>query len=448
MTVGSPLKLILGFAIPMLMGYIFQNLYNLVDTAIIGRILGVNALAAVGTTGGIYFMVNGFTVGTTAGFAIPIAQRFGAGDESEMRKFVYNAAVLAGIFAVTVTVLICTFIRPILTLVRVPADIIQDSWTYIFIVFLGIPIAYLYNICAGIIRSLGDSKTPVYFLICSSLLNGALDVFTILVLGMGVEGPAIATVFSQLVAAILCLLYMRKNYPILRMKQEEKKVEKEKLKTLCLMGVPMGLQFSITAIGTTLNQAAVNALGAVAVAAFAAGSKVSIFLGSVYDALAGTMATYVGQNIGAGKPDRVYKGVLMANLIGIVYGFIVFGLMTVGGEFVATLFLGAGETEAIALTASMLRTYTIFYCILTLVNVVRASVQGMGFSSIAVFAGFFELFGRSVIALIFVPIFGFKAACFASPAAWVLADVFLVPLFFWGLKKRRAELAEKELITE
>ena len=308
MTNGSPMKLILGFSVPLLFGFLFQQFYNMVDTIIVGKCLGVSALAAVGSTGSINFMIIGFCTGACSGFAIPVAQKFGAGDYTGMRKFVANAGWLSAVFAAVMTTIVGLLCMNILQWMNTPEDIIQGAYDYIFVIFLGIPVTYLYNMLAGIIRSLGDSKTPVYFLLLSSLMNIGLDFFTILVLGMGVGGPALATVISQGISAVLCLIYMIRHYPILHMKNGEWKPDGRMLGTLCSMGIPMGLQYSITAIGSVVLQTAVNSLGSMAVAAVSTGSKVSMFFCCPFDALGGTMATYAGQNVGAKKLDRVKEG--------------------------------------------------------------------------------------------------------------------------------------------
>ena len=242
LTVGSPMKLILSFAIPMLFGFLFQQFYNMVDTIIVGKCLGISALAAVGSTSSINFMIIGFCTGACSGFAIPVAQKFGAGDYNGMRKFVANSGWLSAVFAAVMTTIVGILCMNILQWMNTPEDIIQGAYDYIFVIFLGIPVTYLYNMLAGIIRSLGDSKTPVYFLLLSSLMNIALDFFTILVLGMGVRGPALATVISQGISAVLCLIYMIRHYPILHMKQDEWRPDSHMLRVLCGMGIPMGLQ--------------------------------------------------------------------------------------------------------------------------------------------------------------------------------------------------------------
>lgn len=442
LTVGSPMKLILNFAIPMLFGFLFQQFYNMVDTIIVGKCLGVSALASVGSTSSINFMIIGFCTGVCSGFAIPVAQKFGAGDYAGMRRFVANAGWLAAAFAAVMTTVVGFLCMHILQWMNTPGDIIQGAYDYIFVIFLGIPVTYLYNLLAGIIRSLGDSKTPVYFLLLSSLLNIALDFFTILVLGMGVGGPAIATVISQGISAVLCLIYMIRHYPILHMKQDEWKPDPSKFLVLCGMGIPMGLQYSITAIGSVVLQTAVNALGSMAVAAVSTGSKVSMFFCCPFDALGGTMATYAGQNVGAKKLDRVKEGLKAASMIGMLYSVIAFVVLLFGGKYIALLFMDADQTEIIGRVATFLAANSLFYIPLTLVNVVRFTIQGMGFSTFAILAGVCEMAARSLVGFCLVPVFGFLPACFASPLAWVFADIFLVPAFFHCLKRLRVMFGE------
>jgi putative MATE family efflux protein len=439
LTTGSPMKLILGFAVPMLVGYLFQQFYNMVDTIIVGKCIGVTALAAVGSTGSINFMINGFCIGVSSGFAIPVAQQFGAGDEKNLRKYVANAYMLTVGFAAVMTVVVAALCMSILRWMNTPDDIIQGAYDYIFVIFLGIPVTYFYNLFAGIIRSLGDSKTPVYFLLLSSLMNIVLDFFTILVLGMGVSGPAIATVFSQGVSAVLCFIFMMKHYPILKMSPDERKPDPAKMKVLCTMGLPMGLQYSITAIGNVILQAAVNSLGSMTVAAVATGSKVGLFFCCPFDALGGTMATYAGQNVGAKKLDRVRDGVLAATIIGSVYAVIAFAVLTLFGRQLALLFLDASETQVIHQVRQYLTFNSMFYIPLVVVNVFRFAIQGMGFSVFAILAGVCEMFARGLVGAILVPRFGYIPSCFGSPLAWIFADAFLIPAFFYCLRKLKQQ---------
>ncbi len=336
MTEGSPLKLIIGFAVPMFLGFLFQQLYSMVDTIIVGKYLGVTALAAVGSTGSVNFMINGFCIGVCSGFAIPVAQKFGARDYSGLRRFVANAAWLAIGVSVVMTAVVSALCMDILVWMKTPEDILYQAHSYIFIIFLGIPTTFLYNMTSGIIRSLGDSKTPVYFLLMASILNIGLDLFMIVVLKMGPAGAAWATVISQGVSGALCLLFMRSKYPVLKMAREEMRVNGNLMLTLCSMGIPMGFQYSITAIGNVILQTAVNSLGSMAVAAVTAGGRIGFFFCSPYDALGGTMATWAGQNVGAGKIDRVREGVRYAGIMGVLYSILAFAVLFLwGADFFA-----------------------------------------------------------------------------------------------------------------
>ena len=442
MTSGSTLRHIINFAVPLCMGMLFQQLYSMVDTMIVGKVLGVQPLAGVGATGSLNFMIIWFCIGICNGFSIPIAQAFGANKEVELRRYVANSTWLCIFFSIVITFFVAIFTRNMLVLLKTPEDIFEYAYIYILIIFLGIPVTYLYNMLAGIIRSLGDSKTPVYFLLLSSLMNIALDFFTILVLGMGVSGPALATVISQGISAVLCLIYMIRHYPILHMKQDEWKPDGRMLRALCGMGIPMGLQYSITAIGSVVLQTAVNSLGSMAVAAVSTGSKVSMFFCCPFDALGGTMATYAGQNVGAKKLDRIRDGLKAASMIGIVYSLIAFVVLFCGGKYIALLFMDADQTEIIGRVAMFLIGNSMFYIPLTFVNVVRFTIQGMGFSTFAILAGVCEMAARSLVGFCLVPVFGFLPACFASPLAWIFADAFLLPAFFHCMKKLRKLFGE------
>ena len=365
MTKGSPFKLILGFAFPMLLGMLFQQFYNLVDTMIVGKTLGVSALAGVGATGSINFMIIGFCMGICNGFAIPVAQQFGAGKYSELRKYVFNGYICSAVFAVVMTALSVVFCAPILRLLNTPDDIFMHAYNYIVIIFAGIPTVFLYNIVSGIIRSLGDSKTPVYFLVLSSVINIVLDFILIIYAKMGVAGAGIATVISQLVSGVGCTIYMYKKFDILKANRQENVVRKRYVVNLCYIGVPMGLQYSITAIGSTILQAAVNGLGSSYVAAMTAGSKMFNFTCCPFDALGSTMATYGGQNVGAGKIDRLGKGIRAAMIIGAVYSVVALVVLFFTTDYIALLFVDAAEVEIIRLTRRFILASALFYIPLT-----------------------------------------------------------------------------------
>ena len=435
LTTGSPLKLILYFAFPTYLGMLFQQFYNIVDTVIVGKLLGIGPLAGVGSTGSLNFMVLGFCMGLCSGFAIPIAQKFGAREESALRKYVANSFWLAAVFSVLLTVPVCVFCRPILRLMNTPEDVFEYAYRYIFIIFLGIPAAFLYNILAGILRSLGDSKTPVVFLALSSFLNIALDIITIRLLGMGVEGTALATVISQAASGIICFFYMKKRYAVLRMNAQERRPDGRCMARLCYMGIPMGLQYSVTAIGTLIIQATMNGFGSAAVAGATAAQRIHGFLACPLDALGSTMAPYTGQNMGAGKLERISKGVWSASLCGIACSAALYAVAAVFGRSLVCIFLDVPEETVIGYAAQFLTITAGGYCLLTLVNVVRFSIQGMGFSVLAIVSGIMEMIARAIAGLFLAPRFGFAAVAFAHPLAWIFADVFLIPAFLLCRKR-------------
>lgn len=430
MTQGSPARLIAEFALPLLAGMLFQNLYNFVDTMIVGRFLGVTALAGVGATGSINFLVLGFCMGLCAGFCIPVAQCFGAKEESRMRQFAANAVWLSVVFSLAMTVLTVVFCRDILALMNTPADCFEEAYSYIVVLFAGIPFIIMYNLLSGCLRSLGDSRTPLLFLVLSSLMNVVLDLAFILGLNMGVTGAALATVVSQTVSGLLCLMWIVRRVPILHISGREWKLRSDRVSTLCAYGIPMGLQYSITAIGTVVLQVAVNSLGSLSVAAMTAAIKVLNFIACPFEALGSTMATYSAQNAGAGRYERLNRGVFTALAMGFVYSVAAFAVAWGFGRNLTQLFVAEGSAELIELARQFMLMETVFYPLLALVNVVRFSIQGMGFSGFAVIAGVLEMIARSMVGVLLVPALGFLGVCLGSPLAWIFADVFLIPAYF------------------
>lgn len=446
MTKGSPMKLILGFTIPLLLGFLFQQFYSLVDTVIVGKFLGVKDLAAVGATGSINFMIIGFCSGVCSGFAIPIAHKFGAGDYVGMRKVAANSMWLSLVFAVVMTVLTTALCRKILVLMKTPEDILEGGYQYIWIIFLGIPATYLYNMVSGIIRAMGDSKTPVIFLVLSSFLNIGMDLLFILTFHMGVAGAAWATVIAQAISGICCLIYVVKKFEILHISREEWKPESHLMKALCSMGVPMGLQYSITAIGSVILQSATNTLGSAAVAAVTAGNKINGFLACPFDAMGSTMATYGGQNVGAGKLDRISKGWKSCVLLGAVYSVLALGISVLFGRRLATLFVDASQTQIIDNVQQFLVLLVLFYFLLALVNITRFLIQGMGFPTFAILAGVFEMIARALTGFLLVPRLGFTGSCLGSPIAWIFADAFLIPAYFHVRKKLQKRMGASRTV--
>jgi len=435
LTKGSPIGLIFGFALPILGGMLFQQLYNLIDTMIVGRFLGVKALAGVGATGSINFLVLGFCMGVCAGFAIPVAQCFGAKEEGRLCEYAANAIYLSGLFALVITVATVLLCRQILTAMGTPSDCFEQAYEYIVVIFAGIPFMILYNLCSGFLRSLGDSRTPLVFLILSSLLNVALDLILILVFHMGVMGASLATVVSQAVSGLLSLGWIVWKVPALHIGGCQWQIRGKRIAVLCTYGIPMGMQYSITAIGSVILQTAVNSLGSLSVAAMTAAIKVHSFLACPFDALGSTMATYGAQNVGAGRYERLSRGLYAASVMGFVYSAGAFLAALFGGEALTQLFVRDGGEELIRLAHQFLTVQVAFYPLLTLVNVVRFMIQGMGFSGLAVIAGMLEMVARSFTGIFLVPVLGFTGVTLGSPIAWILADVFLIPAYFFCKKR-------------
>ena len=441
MTEGSPFRLIMNFALPVFFGLLFQQLYSMIDTMIVGKFLGEDALGAVGATGSLNFLIIGFCTGVCNGFAIPVAHQFGAKKDSNLRRVVANSVWLCTFFAIIMTVLTVIFCKDILNIMKTPSELIQDSYRYIVVIFAGIPAVYLYNMVAGIIRSLGDSRTPVYFLALASVINIILDIVFICVFHTGVEGAAYATVISQTISGTACVIYMKKKFPILKITKEEWKLDGNWAKTLCSMGIPMGLQYSITAIGSVVLQTAVNSLGTVYVTSVTAAQKLAILFWCPYDALGTTMATYAGQNIGAGKLERITPGVKTAIKIAAVYCIIVFAVLNLFSPKLLLLFVNAGSTEIIKNASLYILFGSSAYILLSLVNILRFTIQGLGFSQFAILAGLLEMIARSIAAFGLIPVLGYYGVCLADPLAWIFADLFLIPALFRCMKVCKKQLS-------
>ncbi len=441
LTEGKPLKLVVSFALPLLFGFLFQQFYSFVDTAVVGRYLGPEKLAAVGATGSVNFLVIGMCLGMCSGLAIPVAQAFGAKDDKEVRRCVFHSAFLSGALSIVFALAATLLCRPILRLMNTPEEIIEYSARYISIIFAAIPCCVLYNMASGILRSLGDSRTPVVFLVVASLINIVLDLFLIIACGMDVAGAAVATAVSQLVSGIGCVWVMVRRFPVLRMKKEDRVFDPVLAKKMLGIGLPMGLQFSITAIGSVVVQWSVNGLGVSAVASVSAAVKISMFFACFFDAMASTMATYAGQNIGARKPDRVSEGLRCVSVIGIIYCVLALAAVYLFSRPLLSLFIEpSAAPEVLEMGSLYLLLNAACYIPLLFVNILRLTIQGLGFTRIAMLAGLCEMAARTAVALFVVPAAGFTGACLANPAAWVMADVFLFPCYFRVMRSVRMRL--------
>ncbi len=444
MTTGNSAKQILKFSLPLLIGTVFQQFYNMVDSIIVGKFLGTQPFAAVGMTGSITFFVLGLVFGACSGFAIPVAQDFGAHDEAGVRRCVANIIHIGVIFGLVMTLATTLLTRQILVWMDTPEELMQDAYDYLFWIFLGIGSLMLYNLLAGILRSLGDSTTPLIFLILSSLLNIGLDVLLVWTLNVGVKGAAIATVIAQLISGLGCLVFMIRKFPMLRLTRKDLRPDLPTIRRLSGIGFPMGLQFSITAIGSIILQKSVNALGTTIIASVSAAAKVQNLVVSPMDAFGVSMATFAGQNYGAGRIDRVRRGVRQVFWMLTAYSLLALGIVYFSGSTIALLFVDASETEILACTQHFLIMNGLFYIPLGVIYVLRNTLQGVGFSKIAMLSGLFELVARSVMGLFVVPKFGFNAVCLAHPTAWIMADLILIVLYSILMKRLDGQPARKE----
>lgn len=435
MTVGNPAKIIWNFTLPVVTGNIFQQFYNMVDTVIVGKFVGTNALAAVGATGTICFLILGFLMGLTAGFTVLTSQRFGAGDMVGMRKTVGSAAVLSLIISIIMTIVSMAGMKPLLKLMNTPEDIFYDAYMYIMIICAGIFAQVLYNLLAGILRALGNSKTPLYFLLFSAVLNILLDLLLIVVFHLGAPGAAYATVIAQGVSGVLCLIYIIRKVPLLRLEKSDFRPNLYLIRTQLALGFPMALQFSITAVGTMMVQSALNILGSIHVAAFTAASKVEQVISQMYVALGTTMATYAAQNIGAGKVKRIHQGFMAATVISFVYSAVAGILTYYWGYKLTGLFVSQNLDSVVGLVDVYLKCATLFFIPLAVINVYRNGIQGMGFGLAAMMGGVAELVGRAAVATAASRFKSYWGICMASPVAWILAAVLFL-IMYWRIMRR------------
>lgn len=422
MTNGNPAKLIIRFTIPLLISNLFHQLYNMVDTLIVGRTLGLNALAAVGSCGSIVFLVLGFANGMTAGFSIIISQQFGSEDEQALRKSFFHSLVLSLAVAALFTGLSLTFAQKGLMLLRTQKELLADCVGYVRIIFGGILISVFSCLFTNVIRAMGDSKSTLYFNAAACLVNIVLDYTFIKGFGMGVEGAALATVISQLLVLILCVIYMLKKYPVLRLETKHCRFEIREAGIQLKLGSAMGLQNSIISVGAMLVQYALNGIGTTAIAAFSAAQKIEMIAHMPMVSLGTAVTTYVAQNYGAKKPDRIWKGVRQSACIGVLFGLIMGVVNTLFGGFFASFFI-PGQAEAIAFAHRYLSISSKLYFVLAALYVYRSSLQGVGQSVIPSFAGIMELIMRATAAIVLSAKIGFTGICWANPLAWIGACV-------------------------
>lgn len=425
MTKGSPAKLIAKFIVPIIIGNIFQQLYSMVDTIIVGRFVGVQALAAVGATGSLTFLILGFTQGLTTGFTVMTAQRFGAGDREGMKKSIGSAAILSVFVTIIMTVVSMAGMNSLLTWMNTPDDIFAMSREYIMIICAGICCNVLYNLLASILRSIGNSVVPLILLVISSVLNIVLDYVLIVYGHMGVGGAAYATIISQGVSGVLCLVYIVRKVPALHVERRHFRLEAQCVRNQLGVGIPMALQFSITAVGTILVQSALNLLGSMVVASYSVSCKVEQLVTQPFAAMGVTMATYCAQNRGVNDLGRIHGGVKAANVMSAVYAVLIYGVVYLILPFAIRLFV----TEDISVVYGFARTYIIingaFFIPLGMIFIFRNALQGCGFGFLPMMGGVVELVSRSAAAFVAASMLSYEGVCLSNASAWLTAGVFL-----------------------
>lgn len=434
MTTGSPIKLIFFFSLPILCGNLFQQFYVFVDTLIVGRTLGVDALAAVGCTGSIALFITGFVQGLSVGMSMITARMFGS-DSFEDVKRSFAANIIIGVFATIILTAICVpFSRKLLIAMNTPAGILDQSHTYISIIALGTFSIVLFNVLSNVLRALGNSRTPLLFLIFASVLNISLDLIFIVIVGTGVEGAAIATVISQLTSGIFCIIFIKFKFPILHLKKQHFIDAKKMILQHLLVGFPMGFQVSIISIGVLIVQIVLNAQGEQTVAAYTAVQKMELVFTSPLMAFGIAMATYTSQNYGAGKLERISQGVRACLTISLSYVAVIMLMVTFFGDTLVSVFL-ENEPEVIAMSSLYWSITSKFYPTLSILFIIRYTLQGVGQSIIPVFAGTMELIMRGVGCVLLVAPLGFTGICIAYALAWPGSMVPLVISYFITMRK-------------
>lgn len=435
MTTGNPAKIIVNFTMPIFIGNIFQQFYSMADTIIVGKFVGNAALAAVGSCGTLVFLIIGFLQGLTAGFTVITAQHFGAGNMRAMRQSVVTASVLSAVVSVILTIISMVMMQDVLRWMNTPSDMYDQAYEYIMVICGGIVAQVLYNLLSSILRAVGDSKRPLYFLILAAGLNIVLDLVFIIVFHMSAGGAAYATVIAQGVSGLLCLVYIKKKVPILHLCRDDWRWNTDLAKCQMKIGFPMAFQYSITAIGTIVVQTALNSLGSVAAAGFAAAVKIEQIVTQAYIALGTTMANYCAQNVGAGKILRIRKGFWSGTWMGIGYAIATGALMFFAGKYMTVLFVSENLKEIMGYVDIYLKCVGVSFVPLVYVNLYRNGIQGMGYGLLLMTAGIAELIGRSIAAGVASHCQSYIGICLASPVAWILAAILLIVMYFWIMKQ-------------
>lgn len=442
MTRGNPLPLLIQFALPLMLGSFFQQLYSFVDTAIVGRGISVSALSAVGVTGSLNFVILGFTMGSAVGFTILISQSVGAGRSEDIDRYFWNGLYVCTAMGLLISLLVSPFVRKLLVLLNTPEELLDMAAKYLTVIVLGSLPSVLYNYFAGVLRAFGDSKRPFYFLLISSLCNVVLDLLFILVFHMDVAGAAIATVLSQTLSAALSCWWLFGKMQVIGTTAPGRKLSGGHIRKLCGIGLPLGLESSVTSIGFLLLQRSINTLGAVAAAAQVCGEKIRHIATIPCDSLGTAMSTYVGQNYGAKQIDRIKAGVRGGLLIQLVVCLATWTVLLVLAKPLVSLLLGQTDTPEALGAIQYIRIVSALFLLQGTMKVLRGVVQGMGFGFSAMISGVMEILGRILGGALAVYYSSFTLICLSNPMAWGFAMVYCFFAATYYLRKKTKEFAQ------
>lgn len=417
------------FSVPLLIGNVVQQLYQFADAVVVGRHLGVNALAAVGATGSLLFLLLGFAWGLTAGFAIPTAQSFGAKDFTAVRRSVATGAILSAVTSVILTIAAPLLARPALVALQTPAELLDQATVFAQISFLGSAAVVFFNFLSAVIRAIGDSRTPLVFLTISCVLNVLLVIGMVALLEWGVAGAALATLVAQLLSVLLCLEYARRKLPVLHLTRDDWRVTRRDVREHLRLGLPMGFQASIIAIGTLAVQIALNTLGADAVAAFTTSARIDGLAVALLQSLGLAVSMYVAQNYGAGRPDRIRRGVRQALVMGLIGAVVLGAILIAFGSPLIRVFIGDGSDEVVRLAVLTLVINGSMYLLLAVLFVLRGALQGLGHTLVPTVTGVVELVARVGAAVLLGALFGYVGVAWGNPLAWLGAVIVLIPAY-------------------
>ncbi len=442
MTQGNPYKLLIAFTLPLFVGNLFQQIYSMVDTVVVGRYVGVDALAALGAVSGFSFMVTGFAQGLGCGFAVLVSQCYGAGDKERMRRAYAMSVVLSLVVGLVISLLCFAFSMPLLRMVRTPGNIIGMANDYISIIYLGLLACIYYNLFSAILRAVGDSRSPLLFLVLSSILNVVLDLVLVLVIPLGCAGVAIATILSQAISAIIAYVYISRRFPDFRFRKEDFKFDIPLAKTLLKTGLPGAVQFSVCALGVIIVQIAINDFGSDIVAAYSIGNKIETLITQMFTALGMAISTYAGQNLGARDFNRIRQGFRACFVLTVAWAVISYLLSFVVSEPLAYVFIDSQTTDPDVIDNALLYVGTVvkFFIPLGMIFLFRTGCQGLGSGLIPMVSSITELTARAIAAFTLPIWFGYLGICYASPAAWVAAAIILPFCYVLQMRRIRRQL--------